>query len=278
MIFLFFARFPNYFFMGLMQSIMITGIFRILKAYRLVNFADFSWPMVRQLFPIPLFYFVNLLTGLGATKFISAPMFVVLRRFSIPLTLLLQYRMLGMRYSRQAMFAIAILMLGSFFAMFEDFSFSFWGYFLCLANDFGDSFESVLTKKQLNTGRRVAEQKTTAEDMEQLLEDKQASALSSFAKEKSEDEEIEIGKAGILYYSALFNIVPLFIFAYLSGDLVSLIHFDGWIDFKFSILFVVSLMLSVLFLYTWITCTDLNSPLLSQIVSSLRSILITYVG
>jgi solute carrier family 35 protein len=265
--------------MGLLQSIMITLVFRTLKHFRIVRFPDFSIALARQLFPIPIFYTINLVTGLGATKFITAPMFVVLRRFSIPLTLFLQYRILGIGCTRQAIFAISILLMGSLVAMMEDFSFNLIGYLLCFVNDMGDSFESILTKKQLVNNHRLA--KSSHESEESLLESGHKSDLPDSDQSKDDDsiaEELDIGKVGILYYSAFFNVFPLLLLVLINGDLVNCFSFEAWMDPLFPFIFFSSSLLSVLFLYTWITCTDLNSPLLSQIVSCLRSILTTYIG
>lgn len=275
--------------MGLLQSIMITLVFAALKRFRVVRFPDFSIALTYQLFPIPIFYTINLVTGLGATKFITAPMFVVLRRFSIPLTLFLQYHILGVSCSKHAIWSICILLLGSLIAMLEDFSFNWIGYLLCFVNDMGDSFESILTKKQLVENHHRPS-KDVHESQERLLDAVNKADISdcenqsdlidhTCSKDVSAGEsQIDIGKVGILYYSALFNVLPLFVLVIANGDLKATFALDSWFDPLFPFIFLSSSLLSVLFLYTWITCTDLNSPLLSQIVSCLRSILTTYIG
>jgi len=143
-------RFPHYSLMALMQASSISLTLSILKKLKIVSFPSPSFKLIRQLFPIPIFYLINLLTGLGATKYISVPMFVALRRFTIPLTIVLQYYILQTKTSRRAMFAIFILFLGSLIAVLQDFQFNLFGYFLCLVNDIGDSCEAIFCKRQLN--------------------------------------------------------------------------------------------------------------------------------
>ena len=46
--------------------------------------------MLRKVFPLPLIFMVNGLTGLGGMQKISIPMFTVLRRFSIVFAMILE--------------------------------------------------------------------------------------------------------------------------------------------------------------------------------------------
>ena len=63
-------RFPYYSCMALMQATSISVTLFILKQLKIVSFPSFSFRLTKQLFPIPIFYLINLLTGLGATKYI----------------------------------------------------------------------------------------------------------------------------------------------------------------------------------------------------------------
>lgn len=56
--------------MALLQAVSISSTLFILKKLKIVSFPSFSFKLIKQLFPIPVFYLVNLLTGLGATKYI----------------------------------------------------------------------------------------------------------------------------------------------------------------------------------------------------------------
>ncbi|CAF1410673.1 unnamed protein product, partial [Didymodactylos carnosus] len=54
-----------------------------LRCMNLVHFPNLSKNVVRQIMPLPIVFFGNLLFGLGSTQAVSLPMFTVLRRFSI---------------------------------------------------------------------------------------------------------------------------------------------------------------------------------------------------
>ena len=52
-----------------------------------VELPSLDLPLFRSIFPISLFYFGNVLAGLGGTASLNLPMFTVLRRFSIAMTM-----------------------------------------------------------------------------------------------------------------------------------------------------------------------------------------------
>lgn len=228
-------------------------------------------------------------------------MFVALRRFTIPLTIVLQYYILKTKTSARAMFAIFLIVFGSLIAVLQDFQFNLLGYFLCLVNDIGDSCEAIFTKKQLNLKNQrddlnrykqlkidSLKTKDNENHNSNLLivkkYDKNQNLEEYYKKEEDVHSEIRsldevgIGKVAIIYYCALLNILPLALVVYLTGDLNGAIKFEFWSDTQFTLMFISCSLFSLVFLLTWITCTDFNSPLLSQIVSVMRSILTTYIG
>lgn len=137
--------------------------------------------------------------------------------------------------------AIGLIVLGSFLAAIEDLSFDLYGYILILSYDFIGALEVVYIKKKLDN-------------------------LNS------------LGQVGILYYSVIFNVIPLCILVWITGDFAIATKFEGWYDKTFIFWFFLANFLGLLNLYSWISCTDVNSPLMSQVVSCVRSMLTTYLG
>uniref|UniRef100_A0A2K6UCQ0 Solute carrier family 35 member D2 n=1 Tax=Saimiri boliviensis boliviensis TaxID=39432 RepID=A0A2K6UCQ0_SAIBB len=71
---------------------------------------------IGQLFPLPLLYVGNHISGLSSTSKLSLPMFTVLRKFTIPLTLLLETIILGKQYSLSIIVSVSAIVLGAFIA------------------------------------------------------------------------------------------------------------------------------------------------------------------
>ena len=91
--------FPSSLFVALLQSIFtVTGIFVLwLFAPNKINMPTPSWyNMMVSVQPLPLIQVLNVGAGLVGTKLVSIPMFTVLRRFSIPLTLVAEVYILKM--------------------------------------------------------------------------------------------------------------------------------------------------------------------------------------
>uniref|UniRef100_A0A0M3ISJ8 WAT1-related protein n=1 Tax=Ascaris lumbricoides TaxID=6252 RepID=A0A0M3ISJ8_ASCLU len=88
-------RFPSFLCAGIGQMLATVSILFVASSFRIVSVPSFDRSIPRKIFPLPLIYVLNLVSGLGGTQKINLPMFTVLRRFSIVMTMILEYIILG---------------------------------------------------------------------------------------------------------------------------------------------------------------------------------------
>ncbi|XP_028313954.1 UDP-N-acetylglucosamine/UDP-glucose/GDP-mannose transporter isoform X2 [Gouania willdenowi] len=174
-------RFPSYLCLGIGQMVTTVIVLYVAKMSKTVQFQDFDRGVLLKIFPLPLLYVGNHITGLASTKKLSLPMFTVLRKFTIVMTMVLEIHILRKTFPKRAVCSVAAIVFGAVVAASSDLAFDMEAYTFILFNDAFTAAYGVYTKKKLG--------------------------------------DQSLGKYGVLFYNAIIIVIPTLMLSAYTGDL-----------------------------------------------------------
>jgi solute carrier family 35 len=233
-------KFPSFLFLSLGQMVASIVVLYSAKKLKLVSYPSYSNDLVKKIFPLPLFYLGNMIFGLGGTKALSLPMFAALRRFSILMTMFLEFYVLKIRPTTAVQVAVYGMVGGSLLAASDDLSFNLVGYSFIMITNVLTASNGVFVKKKLSGS--------------------------------------DLGTYGLTYYNSIVMFMPALILTWAVGDLNSAMEYDNWSDPVFLTQFLMSCVMGFILNYSTILCTQHNSALTTTIVGCLKNVSVTYIG
>lgn len=233
-------KFPSFQVLALGQIIATILVLFIGRKLKIVDFPELDSSTFRKIWPLPVIYIGNMIFGLGGTKELSLPMFTALRRFSILMTMIAEFYILGIRPTWSVQFSVYTMIVGALIAASNDLAFNLHGYIFVLINNFFTATNGVYMKKKLDSK--------------------------------------ELGKFGLMYYNSLFMFLPAVCIAYVTGDLEVAYNYNAWTNHYFLLQFLLSCIMGFILSYSVIVCTYYNSALTTTIIGCLKNICITYLG
>ncbi|XP_073674701.1 nucleotide sugar transporter SLC35D2 [Garra rufa] len=233
-------KFPSFMFLGIGQMTATITILYVAKMNKAIHFQDFDKSIPGKIFPLPLLYMGNHVTGLGGTKKLSLPMFTVLRKFTILLTMIMESRILRKTFAPSLVCSVLAIVVGALVAASSDLSYNAEGYTFVLLNDVFTAASGVYTKKKLG--------------MEGL------------------------GKYGVLFYNAFIIIIPTVLASAYTGDLQKALTFEGWTSVMFIFHFLLSCVMGFILMYSIILCSYYNTALTTTVVGAIKNVAVMYIG
>lgn len=295
-------NFHHFDFLATVQFIVTTIILLILILLKRIDVPLLSLSICKEILPVTLMFLGNVLCGLGSTKSLNIPMFTALRRFSILMTMLGEWFLLGAKPSNPIFVSVGLMVGGSMVAAFYDLAFDLEGYTLVFLNNIFTALNGVYMKKASVSGKcskmgvlfynslfsgmimmsyfvlehahlagyfspAYYNSSVMSAGQQEATEKVAISALQSMASNSEVAVNLlrgasEIGDAEPMIMSTLSKVYA----------------FEGWADPTFLAMFFGAACMGSVLNYSIFLCTTVNSPLTTAVVGATKNVATTYIG
>ncbi|KAH9588704.1 UAA transporter [Trypanosoma melophagium] len=195
-----------------------------------------------DLFPLPMVFVFNTLSGLGATQSLNMPLFVLLRRLSIAMTLGCEAIFLRYHHDLSTRVSVFLMLAGAFVATgFDVQDIPIRGVLFVLVNDICTALTGVFTRCRFDEGRLSPE--------------------------------------GVMFYTNAFAAVVagLLLLLNVRGELEALLRETTWSPMLVFLL-LLNAMAGYGISYCTYLCMKLNSPLTVSMIGAGKNVVTSYAG
>jgi solute carrier family 35 len=111
-----------------------------------ISGASFDFKLFKSLIPLGLVNGANIVSGLVGTGKLSVPMFIVLRRFTMVITIIIERAYFSTSHDWQVLSSVGVMVGGALIAAATDLAFNLRGYISILSNDLLTSIYLIMVK------------------------------------------------------------------------------------------------------------------------------------
>lgn len=194
---------------------------------------DINMQLSRQVFPLAFIWWLYVVTGIAALRYLTIPMFSTLRKSTALIVLILETTLLRKQAKPSIWLAILVMVSGGFIAGVTDLSFSAMGYTLVGICCVATALYLVLIVRVSNTSK-----------------------LGTFA---------------LLYYNNMLALPLMLTYLLLfTNELQQVTSYPYLYDIQFWMFFVLSAAQATLLNIAIFLCTKLNSPLATTVTGQMK--------
>ncbi|XP_057424113.1 UDP-N-acetylglucosamine transporter UGNT1 [Lotus japonicus] len=245
--------FPSANVITLLQMVCSCCFLYLLKRWRIISFVAgesllvsenstkfVSLKTLKHTFPLAGAYLLYMLVTMESVRGVNVPMYTTLRRTTVVFTMLVEFVLVGQRYTPSIIFSVCLIVFGAFVAGARDFSFDAYGYAVVF-------MANITTAIYLATIARIGK----------------TSGLNSF---------------GLMWYNGIMCGPALLIWTFIRGDLKMAINFPDLFSPGFIVILLFSCTLAFFLNYSIFLNTTLNSAVTQTICGNLKDLFTIGLG